>query len=86
VLNKIFLILVLTALMVSCLNAQRLSLGPQIGYYKARDADHGSFTGGVSLRLKLLPVLGIEASINYRQEQYADGALTVRSCRSCSPD
>ena len=74
-----FLIMGLTALMVTQVNAQSIGIGPQVGYYKALDADEGNFTGGVALRLKLIPFLGVEASINYRQEKYADDLLTVRS-------
>jgi opacity protein-like surface antigen len=68
----------LIALMVARVNAQSISLGPQVGYYKVQDADKGSYMGGVALRLKLMG-LGVEASINYRQEKYANDALTVRS-------
>jgi opacity protein-like surface antigen len=77
--KKTLLLMGLITLMVAQLNAQSVSLGPQLGYYKAQDADKGSFMGGVAWRLKLMPILGVEASINYRQEKYADGALTVRS-------
>lgn len=77
--KKTFLIMGLTVLMVAYVKAQSISLGPQLGYYKAQDADDGSYTGGVALRLKLMSILGVEASINNRQEKYANGALTVRS-------
>ena len=78
-LKKTFLVMALTFLMVPYVNAQSISLGPQLGYYKAQDADQGSYMGGAALRLKLMSVLGVEASINYRSEQYANGAVTVRS-------
>jgi opacity protein-like surface antigen len=77
--KKTLLIMGLTALMVAQVDAQSISLGPQVGYYKARDADRGNFMGGAACRFKLIPVLGVEASINYRQEKYANDALTVRS-------
>ena len=76
--KRILLIMGLAALMVSQVNAQSVSLGPQAGYYKAKDTD-GNFMGGVAWRFKLSQMLGLEASINYRQEKYADDALTVRS-------
>jgi opacity protein-like surface antigen len=79
VVKKTFMIVGLTALLVARVNAQSINLGPQLGYYKAQDADHGSYTGGVALRLKLTSVLGVEASISNRQERYANGDLTVRS-------
>ncbi|MEJ2634907.1 MAG: hypothetical protein P8184_06405, partial [Calditrichia bacterium] len=63
----------------SSLNAQSLRIGPQIGYQKAQDADKGQVMFGLAARLKVLPMLGAEASINYRQEKYGDGELTIRS-------
>lgn len=59
--------------------AQSIGFGPQLGYQKARDADKGNFMGGAALRFKLIPAVGVEASINYRQEKFANDALTVRS-------
>lgn len=66
-------------LMVTQVNAQSLGFGPQVGYQKARDADQGNLMGGAALRLKLTPVIGVEGAINYRQEKYANDALTVRT-------
>ena len=77
-LKKTLLIMGLIALMVAPMNAQSVSLGPQVGYYKAQDAD-GNFMGGVAWRFRFTPMLGLEGSINYRQEKYANDALTVRS-------
>jgi len=77
--KKTLLLMGLITLMVAHVDAQSVSLGPQLGYYKVRDADKGAYMGGVAWRLKLMPVLGVEASINYRQEKYASDALTVRS-------
>jgi len=76
--KKILLILGLITVLVVPVNAQMVSLGPQVGYYKAQDAD-GNFMGGVAWRFKFTPLFGLEASINYRQEKYANDALTVRS-------
>jgi opacity protein-like surface antigen len=78
-LKKSLLVMGLIALMVAQVNAQGIYLGPQLGYYKAQDADQAAFLGGAALRLKMTSSLGLEASINYRQEKYADGVLTVRS-------
>lgn len=70
----------LIALMVSQLSAQKFSLGPQLGFQKSRDAAVGKFMGGVALRVKLTRALGIETSINYRQENHTNGvAVMVRS-------
>jgi opacity protein-like surface antigen len=77
--TKAVLLIGLTTLIITNVNAASVSIGPQLGYYQARDADDGSIMGGAVCRLKFSPVLGAEASINYRQEKYADGAVTVRS-------
>jgi opacity protein-like surface antigen len=77
--KKILLIMGLIVLIVTPVNAQSMGLGPQIGYYKAQDADQGNFMGGVAWRFKLTPMFGAEASINYRQESYANDVLIVRS-------
>lgn len=69
----------LVALIISQVDAASINVGPQIGFYKARDADNGSFIGGATCRLKFTPALGAEASINYRQEDYLNKAVTVRS-------
>jgi len=61
------------------LSAQGIGLGPVLGYQKAADADEGNVMLGAALRAKLSPAMGIEGSINYRQEKYADGFLTVKS-------
>ncbi|MBN2183904.1 MAG: porin family protein [Candidatus Krumholzibacteriota bacterium] len=78
-LKKLLLVTGLIVLMSAQAGAQSICLGPQIGYYKARGADEGDFMYGGALRVKLMPMIGIEASINYRQEKYGDDAVTVRS-------
>jgi opacity protein-like surface antigen len=57
----------------------RIGFGPQLGLYKATDADNMRVMGGIALRMKLADALGVEGSINYREEEYSDGAITVRS-------
>ena len=54
-------------------------IGPRAGYYKVKDADEGKFLVGAAVRMRLSPLLGIEGSIDYRAEKYAEGAVTVRS-------
>ncbi len=56
-----------------------IGVGPRAGYYRAQDADEGRWMGGAGARIKLGSAIGIEASIDYRSEKYANGALTVRS-------
>jgi opacity protein-like surface antigen len=56
-----------------------LYLGPWIGYQQAKGADHGNVWVGAVLRLRMNTALGLEGSINYRQEKFSDNRLTVRS-------
>lgn len=56
-----------------------IGFGPQVGMYNARGADGISLMGGAALRMKFSEVLGIEGSINYREEEYGSGYLNVKS-------
>lgn len=49
------------------------SIGPRVSYFKPEDAENGSFSGGVQARVHFTPVLGLEGSIDYRKDDYADG-------------
>ena len=73
----------LCIIFISAANAQQMrnpfSIGPHVGYFKASDADNGSIMPGAALRLKLADALGFEASIDYRQEDYDNEAITVTS-------
>lgn len=69
--------ILLLLFVVPQVHAQGFNLGPQLGYHKSEDAD-GNFLIGAALRLKLMPIVGVEGSINYRQEEFSD-QLTVRS-------
>ena len=60
-------------------NQVSIGIGPQVGLYKAQDADNMKAMYGVAVRLKLAQAFGIEGSINYRQEEYANGAVKVKS-------
>lgn len=55
------------------------SFGPQIGFYKATDADQSMGMGGIAMRLKLSDGIGLEGSINYRKEKYYNGSVSVNS-------
>lgn len=55
-----------------------LSFGPQAGVSKAPDQD-ANMLFGAALRLRLNRALGVEGSVNYRQEELASNAFTVRS-------
>ena len=54
------------------------SIGPTVGFAKSSDTD-SKLMFGAALRLKFLPALAIEGSINYREEVFSDEALTVKS-------
>jgi len=77
--KKTLLIIGLIALMFDNVNAQRMTIGPQLGYYKAQSTDNWAYMIGVTCRFKLDTRLGVEASINNHQENYADNTVTVRS-------
>ncbi len=73
------LIFVIISLLSIPLFAQGFGIGPQVGFQKAKDAEEGKLMGGAALRFKLTPALGIEGSINFRQEDYADESVSVTS-------
>ena len=58
-----------------------LGLGPEFGlragYIKPRDADDGTWFGGVQLRVPLGPVLTVEGSIEFHTSEFADGEIEV---------
>ncbi len=56
-----------------------LGLGPQLGFHKAKDSDDLRLMLGAALRLKFDQALGVEGSVNYREEKYRSGGVTVRS-------
>ena len=58
--------------------AAKAQLGLHIGIQKAQDADNANTIFGALLRSKTQG-WGIEASIDYRQEKFYDGHVTVRS-------
>jgi opacity protein-like surface antigen len=74
------LILVLFIFAVVPVAAQwGVGFGPQVGIYRARDADGFRVMGGVALRFRLSEAVGIEGSINYREEKYGNGSVDVKS-------
>ncbi len=57
----------------------KIGFGPQIGIYKSQGSDDVRVMPGAALRLKLSDALGIEGSINYREDEYGDGVVVARS-------
>jgi opacity protein-like surface antigen len=51
----------------SATDAGRLSIGPRVGYYQAKDGDNGKFTGGAQVRFHMTPTFALEGAIDYRQ-------------------
>lgn len=78
-LRKIILLSFILLMAASLVKAQGIGIGPQLGWQKASSAEDGSFMYGAALRLKLSQAIGIEGSVNYRQEDYANGGLEVSS-------
>ncbi len=77
--RRLLLIATLTILALTQGEAQGLGLGPQLGIYRAQDADGARVMGGAALRLRLSEALGIEGSINYRNEEYSNGFVDVKT-------
>jgi opacity protein-like surface antigen len=46
------------------------SIGPRLSYFKAKDADNGKWFGGAQARFYPFNALGLEASIDYRQDDF----------------
>lgn len=55
------------------------SLGLRAGFHKARDADEGTWLGGVQLRLGMGEVLALEGSIEVRRDEFLDGVAKILS-------
>jgi len=55
-----------------------LGIGGRAGWLKSEDADDTSVYGGAHFRLRLLPILGFEGSIDYRREKFDDD-IEIRS-------
>ena len=78
--TRIAMTLALVVFAVTTLAAQgSIGFGPQIGIYNTQSGDGVRIMGGAALRLKFSDALGVEASINYREEQFVNGAVDVKS-------
>lgn len=54
-----------------------VAIGGQVGFQKAADADNGNIMFGGLVRAYLTNAVAFEASINYRQQEYQNGSITV---------
>ena len=68
---------ILILLPVSARGQTSVYVGPHLGIQKSEGAD-ANYLIGATLRVKLMPVLGVEGDIGYRQEKYGSDVLTVR--------
>jgi len=78
-LKKMLLLLILGLIFSTQAYSQSIAIGPQVGYYKAKDADEGSLMFGGMARLYLGGAFAVEGAINYRKEEYMDGAYSITS-------
>jgi len=53
-------------------------VGPHLGIQKSQDAQDPNYLVGATLRVRLMPVIGVEGDIGYRQEKYGSDAVTVK--------
>ncbi len=53
------------------------SFGPVAGYIKARDADRGTWFGGVQARFRFARIFAVEGSITFHQDEFFDGDVEV---------
>jgi len=52
-------------------------LGARVGYLRGRDAEKGSWLGGVQGRLFLHDMIAVEGSVEFHRDEYLDGDVLV---------
>ncbi|MEG8946140.1 outer membrane protein [Rosettibacter firmus] len=75
--KKIIVIFIVNLILALELNAQSIAIGPQLGYHKSEDAE-GSMLLGAMGRIYLAHSFAVEAAINYRSEDYENGAVKTK--------
>ena len=75
--KRSIIIAVLVMIFASTNFAQTLSLGPNVGYIKAKDADKGSYLFGAAARLNFL-MFGVEGTIHYGEQKYQNDLVKVQ--------
>lgn len=76
--KKLFPLILLSIISISCLKAQSFSIGPQAGFVKASDRNESTFMPGLAARLKFIG-FNIEGSIYYKSEEYLNGNVKTKS-------
>lgn len=77
--KRLLAALIVFLFVLTAAQAQSITAGPQLGYYKSQDADNASVMIGGALRVKLSSSFGFEGSINYKREKFDDGNVKVTS-------
>lgn len=57
----------------------KVYVGPHFGIQKTPDIEGTQYLVGATLRVKPLTFLGVEGDVGYRQEKFAEDAVTVKS-------
>ena len=73
------IIILLTTFGFTKAQGASIGIGPQLGWQKSSSADNGNLMYGAALRLRVSNAVGLEGSINYRSEDYANGVLNVKT-------
>jgi hypothetical protein len=76
---SIGIVLAIFILLPFSVHSQSIYFGPHLGIQKAQDAEKSNYLVGATLRMKLIPSIGVEGDIGYRQEKFGSGAVTVKN-------
>ena len=69
---------IISVLPISARSQGSAFFGPNLGIQRTSGADGSNYLVGATLRLKLMPAIGVEGNVGYRQEKFGSGALTVK--------
>ena len=76
--KKFIFVFVIFIFSASLMKAQSISVGPQLGFIKTKDADKAAVMPAIAVRLDLVS-LEIEGSIGYKKDEYSDGQVKTTS-------
>jgi opacity protein-like surface antigen len=69
---------VLLILPISARSQGSAFIGPHVGIQKTSGSEGSNYLIGATLRLHLLPAIGVEGDFGYRQERFGGGAVTLK--------
>jgi hypothetical protein len=75
--KRSILMISLVFLITSVSMAQSFSIGPEVGYYKTKDADKGTLLYGASARLTFA-MFGVEGTVHYGEEKFYNDMIKVQ--------